>query len=336
MKTILVTGATGYIGSHTCVELLNRGYNVVGFDNFMNSGQDVLEKISKITGKSIKFYEADMRDKEKTEIIFKENKIDCVIHFASSKAVGESVVKPLEYYENNVGGTFVLLEAMKKYDCNNIIFSSSATVYGMNNESPYTENMPVSATNPYGYCKVFIEQILRDVCTANKGFSAVLLRYFNPVGAHLSGLIGEKPNGIPNNIMPYICNVATGKSPSLNIFGNDYDTPDGTGVRDYIHVLDLVDGHINAIEYSLNNKGSVEINLGTEVGTSVLELVKAYEKASNQQIPYKIVERRAGDIGTCYANSALAKELLGWSAKYTLEDMCRDSYAFIIAQNSNN
>ncbi len=309
MATILVTGGAGFIGSHTCVELLNSGYDIVVMDNFSNSKPEALNRIKKITGKDFKFYETDMLDYEGTSKIFKENKIDAVIHFAGLKAVGESCAKPVEYYYNNITGTLELIKAMRDNGCKRIVFSSSATVYGMNNPVPYVETMPTSATNPYGYTKVMIEQILSDTAKADKEWSVVLLRYFNPIGAHESGLIGEDPNGIPNNLLPYIAQVAVGKLQCLSVYGNDYDTPDGTGVRDYIHVVEAV-------------------NLGTGKGTSVLEVVAAFEKASGVKINYKIAPRRAGDIATCYANTDKAKALFGWEAKADINKMCADSWNF--------
>lgn len=328
MKNILVTGGTGFIGSHTCAELLKSGYNVIIMDNLSNSKKAVCERIEKITGKSVKFYEADICDYDATCQIFSENKIDAVIHFAGLKAVGESVQKPIEYYSNNITGTLVLLKVMKEYNCKKIVFSSSATVYGMNNKAPYTEDMPTSATNPYGYTKVMIEQILRDICVSDETFGAVALRYFNPIGADKSGLIGENPNGIPNNLVPYIAQVAQGKLKELRVFGDDYDTPDGTGVRDYIHVSDLAAGHVCALKYSENNDGFEAVNLGTGNGSSVLEVAAAYEKACGKEIPKKITPRRAGDIDTSFANAEKAKKLFGWEAKLTLDDMCLDSWNF--------
>lgn len=329
MKNILVTGGTGFIGSHTCVMLLENGYNVIIVDSLINSKEESLDRIEKITGKKPCFYKGDINDEKILTEIFTKEKIDAVIHFAGLKAVGESVAKPLEYYSNNISGTLVLLKVMNKFGCKKIVFSSSATVYGMNNPVPYKEDMPTSATNPYGYTKVMIEQILRDLCIADKEWTAVLLRYFNPIGAHKSGLIGEDPNGIPNNLLPYICQVAVNKLPYLRVFGNDYDTVDGTGVRDYIHVVDLAKGHICALEYAFRNKGSEEINLGTGNGSSVLEVLKSFEKACGKEIKYQINPRRAGDIATCYADTEKAKKLLNWSAEYTLDEMTRDSWNFI-------
>ena len=326
---ILVTGGTGFIGSHTVVELIGEGYETVIVDNLCNSSVTVLDDIQTITGVRPTFYEADIRDENALEKVFSQEKIDAVIHFAGLKAVGESVKIPLAYYENNVGGTIHLCRVMQKYGCKTIVFSSSATVYGMNNVAPFREDMPTSCTNPYGWTKLMLEQILTDLAASDPDFSVVLLRYFNPIGAHESGIIGENPSGIPNNLFPYIAKVAVGKLPQLSIFGNDYDTPDGTGVRDYIHVVDLAKGHIKALAYALSHKGSEAINLGTSRGTSVLELVTAFEKASGVKIPYRIVERRPGDIATCYADTEKAEKLLGWKAKYNIEDMCKHGYAYI-------
>lgn len=328
MSTILVTGGAGFIGSHTCVELLEAGYDVVIMDNFCNSKPEALNRIKQITGKDFKFYETDMLDYEGTSKIFKENKIDAVIHFAGLKAVGESCVKPVEYYHNNLSGTINLIRAMRENGCKRMVFSSSATVYGMNNPIPYVETMPTSATNPYGYTKVMIEQILIDTAKADSEWSVSLLRYFNPIGAHESGLLGENPNGIPNNLMPYIAQVAAGKLECLSVFGDDYDTVDGTGVRDYIHVVDLAKGHLCAVKYVLEHKGTEAVNLGTGKGTSVLQLVHAFEKASGKKINYKIVGRRAGDIAEFYANTDKAKAMFGWEAKYDIDKMCEDSWNF--------
>lgn len=326
--SILVTGGAGYIGSHTCVELLEAGYDIVVMDNFVNSKPDALDKIRSISGKDFKFYEADLRDPAAMKKIFAENKIDAVIHFAGLKAVGESVKLPLEYYENNLGGTFVLCQAMRDAGCKKIVFSSSATVYGMHNTVPFREDFPTSATNPYGYTKVMIEQILCDMWVADNSWSVALLRYFNPIGAHSSGLIGEDPNGIPNNLLPFVAQVAAGKLPELSVYGDDYDTPDGTGMRDYIHVVDLAQGHLAALKYVMQHSEVEAINLGTGHGTSVLEIVHAFEKASERKVAYKIVPRRAGDIATCYADTTRAKELLGWEAKRNIDDMCADSWRF--------
>lgn len=330
MQTILVTGGTGFIGSHTCVELLEAGYNVVILDNLINSKKASADRIEEITGKKVKFYKADLLNIEETRQVFEENNIDSVIHFAGLKAVGESVEKPLEYYENNIVGTLNLLKAMREYGCKKIVFSSSATVYGVNNQVPYTEDMPTSATNPYGYTKVMIEQILKDMTVADNEWSVVALRYFNPIGAHESGLIGENPKGIPNNLVPYIAQVVLGKLEYLRVFGDDYETPDGTGVRDYIHVTDLAKGHIAALKYAAENKGFQPVNLGTGKGTSVLEVAKAYEKACGREIPLKITPRRAGDIAESYAETGLAKKLLGWEAKLDIDKMCADSWNFTI------
>ncbi|MGO4961211.1 UDP-glucose 4-epimerase GalE [Jeotgalibaca porci] len=323
---VLVTGGTGYIGSHTVVELISNGYEVVIVDNFSNSKPEVLNRLKIITGKDVPFYEADLLDKEALTKIFEKETIDSVIHFAGYKAVGESVAKPVEYYHNNITGTLILLEVMKAYQVKDIVFSSSATVYGMNNISPLTEDLPTSATNPYGYTKVMIEQILRDVHVSDEEWNIALLRYFNPIGAHETGLIGEDPSGVPNNLMPYITQVAVGKLPELSVFGNDYDTTDGTGVRDYIHVVDLAKGHLKALASFKQHQGIGTYNLGTGVGYSVLDLVNNFQRANDIVIPYKIVERRPGDVGTCYADATLAKEILGWQAEKNLEDMCRDSW----------
>lgn len=330
MSEILVTGGAGFIGSHTCVELLESGYDVIIMDNLCNSKEESVKRIEKLTGKKVKFYKTDMLDTEATSEIFAQNKVDAVIHFAGLKAVGESVEKPIEYYHNNITGTINLLNVMRKYDCKTIVFSSSATVYGVTNNAPYTENMPTSATNPYGYTKVMIEQILKDLTVSDKDWSVAALRYFNPIGAHKSGLLGEDPNGIPNNLVPYIAQVASGRLKKLRVFGNDYDTPDGTGVRDYIHVVDLAKGHISALEYAFEHKGFTPTNLGTGKGSSVLDVVKAYEKACGAEIPLEIIERRAGDIATSYADTSLAKKIFNWEAKLDLDDMCRDSWNFTL------
>ena len=331
---ILVTGGAGYIGSHTTVELLAAGHEVIILDDFSNSSPKVLDRLKTITGKNIAFYEGSILNKPFLNKIFKENNIEAVIHFAAFKAVGESVKEPLKYYHNNITGTISLLEVMTENKVKNIVFSSSATVYGMNNISPLTEDMPTSATNPYGYTKVMMEQILNDVAFADKEWSVTNLRYFNPIGAHESGLIGEAPNGVPNNIMPYITQVAVGKLQELSIFGDDYDTPDGTGVRDYIHVVDLAKGHVLALKDNLATTGSHVYNLGAGKGYSVLDLVKTFEKENGVTIPYTIKPRRAGDIATCYANSNKAKEVLGWTAQKTLADMVRDSWRWQ-SQNPN-
>lgn len=328
MGKILVTGGTGFIGSHTCVELLSEGYGIVIADNLSNSKEAAVDRIEKITGKKVTFYNVDICDYDALSGVFRENDIEAVIHFAGLKAVGESVRKPLEYYTNNIYGTLVLLKVMRENNCKKIVFSSSATVYGMNNKAPYTEDMPTSATNPYGYTKVMIEQILHDVCVADSDFSVVALRYFNPIGAHSSGLLGEDPNGIPNNLVPYIAQVASGRLEQLSVYGDDYDTPDGTGVRDYIHVMDLAAGHVCAIDYAMKNKGFEPVNLGTGKGSSVLEVVAAYEKACGKPIPKKIAERRAGDIAACYADASKAKEIFGWEAKSDIVQMCADSWNF--------
>ncbi len=327
---ILVTGGAGYIGSHTCVELLSKNEELVIVDNFSNSKPEVLEKIKEITKKDFKFYEVDLLDKPSLEKVFQENDIKEVIHFAGLKAVGESVQKPLQYYHNNITGTITLLEVMNKFNCKKIVFSSSATVYGLPKTVPITEDFPLSTTNPYGSTKLFIEQILKDCCVPDKDFSVILLRYFNPIGAHSSGLIGEDPNGIPNNLMPFIARVADGTYPELNVFGNDYETHDGTGVRDYIHVVDLSIGHIKAIEKIRNMKGVEIYNLGTGKGFSVLDLVNTFEKVNNVKVNYKIVGRRAGDIAVCYANCDKALKELGWKCERNIEDMCRDTWNFIL------
>lgn len=324
--TILCTGGAGYIGSHTCVELLNAGHEVVIVDNLYNSNVHVLERIEEITGKKVRFYEADVTDAAAVAPIFEENKIDAIIHFAAYKAVGESVAKPVEYYRNNLDCTLTMLEAMKKYDVRRFIFSSSATVYGIPDHMPLDETMPTSATNPYGWTKYMNERILTDAAKANADWSIVLLRYFNPIGAHETGRIGEMPNGIPNNLFPYILQVALGKLPYLHVYGNDYNTKDGTGVRDYIHVVDLAKGHVLAAEYAQTHTGTEVINLGTGHGYSVLEIIKTFEKVNGIEIPYKIEARRAGDIAECYADASKAKKLLGWTAAREIDDMCRDGW----------
>lgn len=331
---ILVTGGTGYIGSHTCVELIKKGHEVVIFDNLYNSSEDVVDKISKISGVKPLFYKADMTKIEEMRPVFEDNKFDAVIHFAGLKAVGESVKKPLEYYENNVYGTLNLIRMMREYDVKRIIFSSSATVYGDPAFVPITEECPLGkTTNPYGETKAMLERILTDIQKANPDWSVVLLRYFNPIGAHDSGLIGELPNGIPNNLMPYIMQVAVGKLPELGVFGDDYDTPDGTGVRDYIHVVDLAKGHVCAIDKVMSCTGVNIYNLGTGNGYSVLDIIKAFEKANGVNIPYSIKPRREGDIATCYADPAKALKEMGWRAEYDLEKMCKDSWNFINSIN---
>ena len=325
--SILVTGGAGYIGSHTCVELLNAGYEVVVIDNLYNSSEEALRRVEKITGKTVKFYEGDLLNREDVEKVFEQESIDSVIHFAGLKAVGESVAKPLEYYHNNITGTLILCDVMRQHGSKNIVFSSSATVYGDPAFVPITEECPKGKiTNPYGQTKGMLEQILTDLYVGDPEWKVILLRYFNPIGAHKSGLIGEDPKGIPNNLVPYIAQVSVGKLEKLGVFGNDYPTPDGTGVRDYIHVVDLAVGHVKAIE-KLNSLEGVEIyNLGTGKGYSVLEVLHAYEKACGKTLPYEIKERRPGDIPTCYADSAKAKRELGWEAQYGIEEMCEDSY----------
>ncbi len=325
--SILVTGGAGYIGSHTCVELLNAGKDIVVIDNYYNSKPESLKRVRQITGKDFKFYECDIRDRDGLRKVFGENKIDVVIHFAGLKAVGESCQIPLAYYENNVSGTVTLCEVMAEFDCKRMIFSSSATVYGGNNIAPYDEDMPTGAvTNPYGRTKYVIEEILKDLYASDNSWSIATLRYFNPIGAHESGLIGEDPNGIPNNLVPYVAQVAVGKLAQIGVFGNDYDTPDGTGVRDYIHVVDLAIGHVKAVDYVMNNVGLEAINLGTGVGYSVLDVVHAYEKACGKALPYAIKPRREGDIATCYANPEKAARLLGFRTNLDLNRMCEDSW----------
>ena len=328
---ILLPGGAGYIGSHTAVELLNSGKEIIIVDNFSNSKPEVIDKIKKITGKDFKFYELDYLNREKLEKVFKENKIDAVLNFAGFKAVGESVEKPLEYYHNNITGCLILLETMRKYNVKKFIFSSSATVYGEPEKIPLTEECRTGGTtNPYGTSKLFIEQILKDLYKSDNTWDICILRYFNPVGAHESGLIGEEPKGVPNNLMPYVARVAAGTLKELSVFGNDYDTPDGTGVRDYIHVVDLAKGHVCALEkLDKEQKGLFIYNLGTGKGYSVLDMVKAFEKSTGRKVPYKIVERREGDIATCYADPKKAREELGWVATKTLDDMCRDSWNYI-------
>ena len=332
--SILVTGGAGFIGSHTAVELLNAGRDIVIIDNFSNSKPEVLDKIREITGKDFKFYEVDYLNRKELEKVFEENKIEAVLNFAGYKAVGESVKKPLEYYENNISGALVLLETMRKYNVKKFIFSSSATVYGEPERIPLTEDCKIGGTtNPYGTTKLFIEQILQDLYKSDNTWDIAILRYFNPVGAHESGLIGEEPQGIPNNLMPYIVRVASGELEQLSIFGNDYNTPDGTGVRDYIHVVDLAKGHVAALEKLDKEKNGMYIyNLGTGRGYSVLDMVKAFEKSTGKKVPYKIAPRRQGDIATCYAEPKKAREELGWTATKTLEDMCKDSWNYINKQ----
>lgn len=327
---ILVTGGAGFIGSHTCVELLNAGYEIAVIDNFCNSKPESLKRIKQITGKDFKFYEADLLDRDAVEQIFTENKIDAVIHFAGLKAVGESVAMPIEYYHNNIGSTLVLCDVMRKHGCKKIVFSSSATVYGNPKSVPISEDFPLSTTNPYGSTKLMIEQILRDLYVSDNEWSIALLRYFNPIGAHESGLIGENPNGIPNNLVPYVALVALGKLDHLNVFGGDYNTKDGTGVRDFIHVVDLSLGHLKAVEKVMSTTGVDAYNLGTGNGYSVLEIVKAYEKACGRPIKYEIVDRRPGDIAECYANPEKSKKELGWEAKLGIDEMCASSWKFTI------
>ena len=328
---ILLPGGAGFIGSHTAVELLNAGKEIVIIDNFSNSKPSVLDAIKEITGKDFKFYEMDYLDKEKLEKVFEENNIEAVLNFAGYKAVGESVKKPIEYYTNNISGALVLLDTMRKYDCKKFIFSSSATVYGDPETMPITEECKTGGTtNPYGTTKLFIEQILKDIYKSDNTWDICILRYFNPVGAHKSGLIGEEPQGIPNNLMPYIARVAAGTLKELSVFGNDYNTPDGTGVRDYIHVVDLAKGHVAALnKLKKEGKGLFIYNLGTGKGYSVLDMVKAFESATGKKVPYKIAPRREGDIAMCYADPKRAKEELGWEATKTLEDMCKDSWNYI-------
>ena len=331
---ILLPGGAGYIGSHTAVELLKAGKEIVIIDNFSNSKPEVLDKIKQITGKEFKFYELDYLDREKLEKVFEENKIEAVLNFAGYKAVGESVQKPIEYYTNNISGCLVLLDVMRKYGVKKFIFSSSATVYGDPKKVPITEESKTGGTtNPYGTTKLFIEQILKDIYASDNTWDICILRYFNPVGAHESGLIGEEPKGIPNNLMPYVVRVASGQLKELSVFGNDYNTPDGTGVRDYIHVVDLAKGHVSALEkLDKEQNGMYIYNLGTGTGYSVLDMVKAFEKSTGKKVPYKIAPRRQGDIATCYAEPKKAKEELGWTATKTLEDMCKDSWNYINKQ----
>ncbi len=332
---ILVTGGSGYIGSHTLISLTESGYDFVVYDNLCNSSVKALQRVEKITNKDIVFEEGDIRDESALEKIFTKYNIDSVIHFAGLKAVGESVEKPLEYYDNNVNGTLVLLSVMKKFGCKKIVFSSSATVYGDPQTTPIQENSPLSATNPYGRTKLFIEEILKDLYSSDSDFKIVILRYFNPVGAHKSGTIGEDPSGIPNNLMPFIAQTAVGKREFLSVFGGDYDTDDGTGVRDYIHVVDLALGHVKALDYINQSKADTKpliVNLGTGTGYSVLDMIQAFEDATGQNIPYKIVDRRAGDIAKCFADPSFSKEVLGWSASKTIVEMCEDTWRW----QSNN
>ena len=325
-----MTGGLGYIGSHTCCELLDAGYDIAVIDNLSNSKKDVFDKIKKITGKNFNFYLGDVRDRKLLEKIFSTENIDAVIHFAGYKAVGESVEKPLMYYENNLYSTIVLCEVMNQYNCKNLVFSSSATVYGIPKELPLKEDMDLSTTNPYGTTKLMIENILKDLYHSDNSWNIVILRYFNPIGAHSSGLIGEEPNGIPNNLMPYIVKVASGELDCLKVFGDDYDTVDGTGVRDYIHVIDLAKGHVLSINKIIKDKGLFIYNLGTGTGYSVLQIINAFEKANGVHVNYKIVDRRAGDIAVCYADTSKAKKELGFVAEKTLEDMCKDSYNYAL------
>ena len=327
---ILVTGGTGYIGSHTSVELLESGYEIVIIDNFLNSKPESLKRIKQITGKDFKFYEVDLLDEEALDKVFCENKIEAVIHFAGLKAVGESVAKPLWYYHNNITGTLILCEVMKKHGVKKIVFSSSATVYGNPASVPIREDFPLSTTNPYGATKLMIENILRDVFVSDNEWSIALLRYFNPIGAHESGLIGEDPNGIPNNLMPYIAQVAAGKLEKLSVFGDDYDTKDGTGVRDYIHVVDLSRGHLKALSKVLSSTGVDAYNLGTGNGYSVLEMVKAFSEVNGVNVPYVIAPRRPGDVPECFADPKKAKEVLDWQAEFGLETMCKDAWNFMV------
>lgn len=327
MAKILITGGAGYIGSHTALELLNKGYEVVVYDNLSNSSRESLRRVEELTGKKVAFYEGDILDKEALTAMFKAENVDAVIHCAALKAVGESVQKPLGYYHNNITGTLSLMGVMDEVGVKNIVFSSSATVYGSPEEMPITENCPKGAcTNPYGWTKSMMEQIMTDVQKAKPDWNVILLRYFNPVGAHKSGRIGEDPKGIPNNLMPYISQVAVGKLEKLGVFGDDYDTPDGTGVRDYIHVVDLAIGHVKAIDYIFTNPGLDVINLGTGVGYSVLDMVKAFSKACGKEIPYEIKPRREGDIAMCYADPAKALKVLGWKAEHGLDEMCEDTW----------
>ena len=324
--SILVTGGAGYIGSHACVELLMSGYEVVVIDNLSNSNEEALKRVEEITGRTLKFYKNDLLDKDALEEIFKKEEIDAVMHFAGLKAVGESVTQPLRYYQNNITGTLILCEVMNKYGVKNLVFSSSATVYGNPHKVPISEDFPLSATNPYGRTKLMIEEILRDLYTADNSWNIAILRYFNPIGAHVSGKIGENPKGIPNNLVPYITQVAIGKLEKLSVYGDDYPTSDGTGVRDYIHVVDLVLGHLKALEKLKSNPGVLTYNLGTGTGYTVLEVINAFAKTAQREIPYKIVARRPGDIAACFADPSKAKEELGWSAEKGIEEMCKDSW----------
>lgn len=329
---ILVTGGAGYIGSHTCVELLNSGYEIIVVDNFSNSKPEALKRVQEITNKTLKFYELDLLDENGLEKVFSENKIDAVIHFAGLKAVGESVQIPISYYHNNITGTLILCEVMKRHNVKKMVFSSSATVYGLPKMVPIKENFPLSATNPYGRTKLMIEEILRDLYVSDNNWSVALLRYFNPIGAHESGRIGEDPNGIPNNLMPYITQVVVGKREQLGVFGSDYDTHDGTGVRDYIHVVDLAKGHLKALEKVMTSSGVEPYNLGTGTGYSVLDVVNNFQKATGKKIKYALLDRRPGDIAECYADPTKAKNELNWTAEKNIEDMCRDAWRW----QSNN
>ena len=325
MSTILVTGGAGYIGSHTMIKLLEKGYDVVCVDDLSNSKYVAVERVEQITGKKVAFYKADIRDREALNKVFSEHKIDSVINFAGYKAVGESCAKPIEYYDNNIYGILVLIEVMREYGVKSLVFSSSATVYGNPHTVPITEDFPLSTSNPYGSTKLFIEYILKDLYKSDNDFNIAILRYFNPIGAHPSGLIGEDPNGIPNNLAPYITKVCVGKLPHVNVFGDDYETPDGTGVRDYIHVEDLAEGHVLAVDKLMTKPGLFIVNLGTGVGYSVLDMIKAFSKALGKDIPYVITPRRPGDIAMCYADPSYAESLIGFKATRTLEDMCRDA-----------
>ena len=330
---VLVTGGAGYIGSHTAVELIEAGYDAIIVDDLSNAKEDVIDRIETITGKRPVFYKEDCKDKEAMRKIFSENKIDAIIHFAAYKAVGESVQKPLEYYRNNLDSTLTLMEVMEEFGCKKFVFSSSATVYGPNNPYPYKEKMKaIESTSPYGWTKVMIERILTDYVTAHPDYCAVLLRYFNPIGSHPSGLLGDDPNGIPNNLMPYISRVAAGKLEKLTIFGDDYPTPDGTCQRDYLHVVDLAVGHLKALEYAENNSGVEAFNLGTGNGVSVMELVHAFDEANDMQLPYVIGPRREGDLPAFWADAQKAKDVLGWEAKYSVEDMCKSAWEFVKKQ----
>lgn len=338
MKKVFVTGCTGYIGSHTCVELLNKGYEVVGLDNFSNSNRSVLDKVKEITSKDIIFYEGNMLDRDILNKIFTENEIDAVIDFAAYKAVGDSVKKPIEYYTNNVSSVLTLLDVMKSFDVKSLVFSSSATVYGDPEVIPLTEECKTGGTtNPYGTSKLFVEQILKDLYNSDNSWNICIFRYFNPVGAHESGLIGEEPNGIPANLMPFIAKVATGELECLSVFGDDYNTLDGTGVRDYIHIMDLASAHVNGLEkLEKEERGLFIYNLGTGTGYSVLDIIKTFERVNNLKLNYKIVERRPGDIAECYADASKAREELNWEAKKTLDDMCRDAYNYVLMKKDKH